>query len=84
MRKKITTTITNDDALFLRTQDIKVSHAIRVFCEERRTGNAKELEAALHIAREEAERKGAKLAGVIKLLSQQLPEKTFNDILEKM
>jgi len=65
MRKKITTTISKDDALFLRTSDIKVAHAIRVFCEERRTGKAKELEAQLLEAKQEAEAKGTKLANVI-------------------
>lgn len=82
--KRITTTIRNIDADFLRTQDLKVAHAIRVFCEERRTGKAQELEEQLKQKTIQLEAAATRTNDIFKILGERLNKEDFEALIEKI
>ena len=80
---KTTTTIKPSDKKFLHDSNTTTAHAIRVYCEERRTGKVKELETALKESRGKVQRYSQKVNDIMSLLGKILPQEQFEEVIQK-
>lgn len=81
---RTTTTIDREDFKFLKEKNIKVAHAVRAFCAERRSQDSGAYKETITNLRESRDKQIALRDNFLKVLQATLSEAQFDEFIQKI